>query len=100
MRAVLTSEPFTATQLKSFGLEVYPAEKFEESVIKIAETMATKSVSALISAKRSVNASQELPLAEGIRYERTLFYPLFSTRGAKEGVTAFLEKRKADFRNM
>lgn len=57
MRMILSSEPMTAPQLKSFGLEVLPSENFEQAVLKIAENIATKSLSSLITAKKAVNSA-------------------------------------------
>jgi enoyl-CoA hydratase len=50
-------------------------------------------------AKESVNRSFEVPLAEGLRYERRAFQSLFATEDQKEGMAAFVEKRKPAFRN-
>lgn len=50
-------------------------------------------------AKEAVNASQEMSLQEGLRFERRLFHALFATHDQKEGMEAFLEKRKPDFQN-
>jgi enoyl-CoA hydratase len=50
-------------------------------------------------AKEAVNAAFETTLTEGVRYERRLFYSLFATEDQKEGMAAFVEKRKAAFRH-
>ena len=50
-------------------------------------------------AKESVNRSFEVSLAEGLRFERRLFHSLFATEDQKEGMTAFVEKRKATFKH-
>jgi len=68
MRAILTGEPIQAAQLKLLGYDVFPVEGFEQSVLRLAETMSNRSFSSLISAKRAVNASAELPLAEGTNF--------------------------------
>jgi enoyl-CoA hydratase/carnithine racemase len=69
-------------------------------VLKLAETIASKSASSLVTAKKAVNASSELPLTEGMNFERSIFYPLMSTKGAAEGVTAFVSKRKPNFKGI
>lgn len=97
MRAILTSEPIQSAQLKQLGYDVFPVEKFEESVLKLATTISSKSAASLITAKRAVNSSADLSLTEGMNYERSIFYPLLTTSGAKEGVTAFIERRKPNF---
>jgi enoyl-CoA hydratase len=51
-------------------------------------------------AKESVNRSYESTLAEGMRFERRLFHSAFATEDQKEGMTAFVEKRKANFKNL
>jgi len=50
-------------------------------------------------AKESVNRAYETTLAEGIRFERRVFHSLFATRDQKEGMQAFIDKRKAEFEN-
>jgi len=57
------------------------------------------SLPAALMAKEAVNAAFETTLTEGVRYERRLFYSLFATEDQKEGMAAFVEKRKAAFRN-
>ena len=65
--------------------------------MKIAERMAALSPTALAMAKDAVNRAFETPLAEGVRYERALFLSLFGTPDQREGMAAFLEKRRPDF---
>ena len=50
-------------------------------------------------AKESVNRAYEMPLAEGVPYERRLFHAMFATEDQKEGMAAFVEKRTPQFRN-
>jgi enoyl-CoA hydratase len=57
------------------------------------------SLPAALMAKEAVNAAFETTLTEGVRYERRLFYSLFATEDQKEGMAAFVEKRKAAFRH-
>ena len=67
--------------------------------LKLANTISTKSLPVLEMAKEAVNSSHELSLKEGIKNERTLFKSTFSLLDRKEGMKAFLEKRKAKFLN-
>ena len=53
----------------------------------------------LMMTKESVNRSFETTLSEGIRFERRVFHSMFATNDQKEGMTAFVEKRKPDFKN-
>jgi len=57
------------------------------------------SLPSLIAAKEAVNRAFEMPLAEGIRFERRVFHALFATEDQKEGMAAFVEKRPAKFKN-
>ncbi len=54
---------------------------------------------AVLMAKESVNRAYETTQAEGVRFERRLFQSMFATEDQKEGMAAFVEKRKASFRN-
>jgi len=59
--------------------------------------MSDKSAMALITGKLAVNNSEEVGITEGIKFERAVFNPLFDQRAAKEGVDAFIKKRKYNF---
>jgi enoyl-CoA hydratase len=61
--------------------------------MKTAEAIAAMPPLAAIAVKEMVNAAFEIPLAQGIRFERRLFHGLFGTEDQKEGMTAFVEKR-------
>ncbi|SAM85786.1 probable enoyl-CoA hydratase precursor, mitochondrial [Ustilago bromivora] len=68
-----------------------------DEAVKVASTIAKKGQIAVQAAKEGVNASFELNLQEGTRFERRLFQSLFATKDQKEGMAAFAEKRKAQF---
>ncbi len=70
-----------------------------EEVRGIADKIAEKSILTAMAVKEAVNRAEETTLAEGLRFERRLFHALFSTEDQKEGMTAFLEKREAQFRD-
>lgn len=101
MQMVLTGDMIDAEAAELAGLVagVYPAEELVEEAIKMAEKIAGKGRMSVLMAKEAVNASQELSLQEGLRLERRLFQALFATQDQKEGMSAFLEKRKPEFTN-
>jgi enoyl-CoA hydratase len=70
-----------------------------DEAMKVAETIAGMSLPALMVAKEAVNRAFETTLAEGIRFERRIFHALFATQDQKEGMSAFVEKRPANFSN-
>ena len=72
-------------------------ELIEEST-KIANIISSKGKLSVQACLEAVNASQELSLSEGLRLERRLFHSLFATSDQKEGMNAFLEKRKPNFK--
>jgi enoyl-CoA hydratase len=57
------------------------------------------SLPSVMSCKEAINRAFEVSLAEGIRFERRMFHPLFATADQKEGMAAFVEKRPAKFQN-
>ena len=64
-----------------------------------AATIAEFSLPSVMMAKEAINRAYEMPLSEGVAFERRLFHSLFATEDQKEGMAAFLEKRKPDFRH-
>jgi enoyl-CoA hydratase len=100
MEAVLTGLPITAARAKELGIvnKVVPAEMTIEVAKRIARQLAEKAPLALRMAKESVLKAFEAPLGEGLAAERKSFYFLFSTEDQKEGMRAFLEKRRANFK--
>jgi enoyl-CoA hydratase len=100
MEVNLGGEPITARRAHQLGLvnKVVPAEVTVEVSCQLAARLAEKAPVALRLAKESVNQALELPLADGLAAERKNFYFLFATEDQKEGMRAFLEKRRAQFR--
>jgi enoyl-CoA hydratase len=74
-------------------------EKLLDEAVEAATRIASLSRASVLMAKESVNRAFELPLAEGLRFERRMFHSLFATQDQKEGMAAFVEKRKPAFRN-
>ncbi|KAJ1143789.1 hypothetical protein NDU88_010093 [Pleurodeles waltl] len=99
MEMVLTGDRISAQEAKQAGLvsKVFPIEKLVEEAVSCGEKIASHSKLVVAMAKESVNGSFELTLAEGARLEKRLFYATFATDDRKEGMTAFVEKRKPNF---
>ncbi len=101
MEMCLTGRMMDAVEAERSGLvsRVVPAATLIEEALKVGETIASLSASAVYAAKESVNRAYETTLAEGTRFERRIFHSLFATEDQKEGMRAFVEKRQAAFRN-
>jgi enoyl-CoA hydratase len=84
-----------AAEAERSGLvaKVVPAANLIDEAMKTATEIAAMPPLAAIAVKERVNAAEELPLAQGIRFERRLFHGLFGTEDQKEGMAAFVEKR-------
>jgi enoyl-CoA hydratase len=70
-----------------------------DEAMKLAETVASMSLPSVLLAKEAILRSFEVPLAEGIRFERRVFHSLFATEDQKEGMKAFIDKRKPEFKD-
>jgi len=101
MDLCLTGRMMDAAEAERAGLvaRVVPLADLMGEAMKAAETIAAMSLPSVIAAKESVNRAFETTLAEGIRYERRAFHPLFATEDQKEGMAAFIDKRPANFKN-
>jgi enoyl-CoA hydratase len=101
MDMILTGRMMDAKEAESCGLvsRVFPTDDLMDEVMKIAGTIARLSRPSIMIAKEAVNRAYETTMSEGIRFERRVFHSLFSTEDQKEGMTAFIEKRKPQFKN-
>ncbi|GAB4576243.1 MAG: enoyl-CoA hydratase [Rhodothalassiaceae bacterium] len=101
MDMVLTGRQMDAAEALASGLvaRVVPADDLLEETMKIAERIAAFSRPAVMLAKESVNRAYETTLAEGVRFERRVFHSLFAFEDQTEGMAAFIEKRKPQFKN-
>jgi enoyl-CoA hydratase len=99
MEMVLNGRFIDAYEARTAGLvaRVYPREQFLAEALKLAHEIAKRPPLALRLAKEAILKAFETPLSEGLEYERKLFYMLFATKDQKEGMQAFLEKRKPEF---
>jgi enoyl-CoA hydratase len=101
MDLCLTGRMMDAAEAERCGLvaRVVPAASLMDEAMKVADTIASMSLPALMVAKEAVNSAFEMTLAEGIRFERRTFQALFATSDQKEGMAAFVEKRPPKFQN-
>jgi enoyl-CoA hydratase len=99
MDMVLTGRMMDVNEAERANLvsRIVPAAELMPEAIKIAEKIAALSPVAVTLAKKAVNAAFETTLAQGVQYERAGFLSLFGTPDQKEGMAAFIEKRKPSF---
>jgi enoyl-CoA hydratase len=101
MDLVLTGRMMDAAEAERAGLvsRVVPADKLIDEAVAAAAQIAEFSLPSVMMAKEAVNRAFESPLAEGMLFERRLFHALFATEDQKEGMAAFVEKRKPKFKH-
>ncbi|MFP6557850.1 enoyl-CoA hydratase [Paraburkholderia sp. B3] len=101
MDLCLTARMMDAAEAERAGLvsRVIPAADLLSEAIAAAATISEYSLPAVMMAKESVNRAYETTLAEGVHFERRMFHSLFATEDQKEGMAAFMEKRKPAFKN-
>ena len=97
----LTGRFMDAEEAERAGLvsRVVPAKKLMDEANAAAQKIAEKSMITVMAIKESVNRAFEVPLAEGVLFERRVFHSLFATEDQQEGMAAFLEKREPQFRD-
>ena len=100
MDMVLTGRMMDAAEAERVGLvsRVVAADRLIEEALAAAKTIAGMSLNAVMLTKEMVNAAYETPLAQGMKLERRLFHSLFAFEDQKEGMAAFIEKRKPAFK--
>jgi enoyl-CoA hydratase len=101
MDMVLTGRMMDAAEAERAGLvsRIVPADRLLEEVLAVADGICQLGLPSILTAKECVNRAFEGPLTEGMVYERQAFHRLFATEDQKEGMDAFLAKRKPDFRH-
>lgn len=101
MEMVLTGNRINAQEAMDAGLvsKVVDSELLVDEAVKMGFGIAEKGGVAVRMCKEAVNAAEEMTLSEGLRFERRMFHALFATKDQKEGMAAFLEKRKPNFTN-
>ena len=101
MDMILTGRTMDAAEAERSGLvsRVVPADRLIDEALALAQRIASLSRPSVMIAKEAVNRAYETTLAEGVRFERRVFHSLFATEDQKEGMAAFVEKRKPLFKN-
>lgn len=101
MEMCLTGRMMDAAEAERAGLvsRIVAPEKLIEEALSVGERIASYSVPVVMMIKESVNRAYESPLAEGMLFERRLFHSTFALEDQKEGMAAFIEKRKPVFKN-
>ncbi len=101
MDLCLTGRMMDVEEAERSGLvaRIVPAAELMGEAMKVAQTIASMSLPSVMAAKEAVNRAFETTLAEGIRFERRVFHPLFATEDQKEGMAAFVAKRPAAFKH-
>lgn len=99
MDMCLTGRMIGAEEAERSGLvaRVVPHDELMDTVYEIASTIATKSLIAAAMVKEAVNVAFEMPLEQGLLFERRLFHSTLATHDQKEGMGAFIEKRDPEF---
>jgi enoyl-CoA hydratase len=100
MEMVLNNRTIKAEEALHFGLvnRVVPVERYLEEAVHLAAEIAARAPLAVRLGKEAVNEAFELSLSEGLNAERRSFYSLFASQDQKEGMKAFLEKRKPEWK--
>ena len=101
MEMCLTGRMMDADEAERSGLvsRVVPAAELLDEAMKTAGKIAEMSLPSVMMTKEAVNRAYETTLAEGVRFERRLFHSMFALEDQKEGMRAFIDKRKAQFKN-
>jgi enoyl-CoA hydratase len=97
---VLTGRTITAHEAEAMGLvtRVVPADETLDAALELAGTIAAKAPVAVLAAKEAVRLAEELPLSAGLRHERRAFFALFASDDQTEGMAAFVEKRRPEWK--
>jgi enoyl-CoA hydratase len=101
MEMCLTGRMMDAAEAERSGLvsRVIPAAELLADAMNTAEAIASMSLPIAMMTKESINRSYETTLTEGVRFERRVFHAMFATKDQKEGMKAFVEKKRANFQH-
>jgi enoyl-CoA hydratase len=100
MEMVLNNRTLTAEEARNFGLvnRVVPVERYLDEALQLAAEIAARAPLAVRLGKEAVNHAFDSFLTDGLEDERRAFYMLFASQDQKEGMQAFVEKRKANWK--
>lgn len=100
MEMILNNRTLSAQEAYQFGMVngVVPVEGYLDEALKLAEEIASRAPVAARAAKKMINQAFEAPMSEGLATEKQEFYNLFATEDQKEGMQAFVEKRKPEWK--
>ena len=100
MDMILTGRMMGAAEAEQSGLvaRVVPFEELNDTAMSMANAIASYGRLSVLMAKEAVNVAEEQSLSDGLLFERRGFHSLFATNDQKEGMAAFIEKRKANFK--
>lgn len=99
LELMITGRMISPAEAHELGIldRLFPASELESETLKYAERLASGAAGAIGAIKLAVHRGINVPLEEGLKIERELVEPLFSSEEAKEGIGAFMEKRKPEF---
>ncbi len=100
MEMILNNRTLSAQEAYQFGLvnRVVAVEAYLDEALQLAQEIASRAPLAIRAAKKMINQSYERTLSEGLAEEKQTFYNLFASEDQKEGMKAFLEKRKPEWK--
>jgi enoyl-CoA hydratase len=101
MEMILTARQMDAREAEATGLvsRVVPTDQLLNEALKLGEKISSFSQPSIAMAKETVLAAYNLPLEEGLRFERRIFHSMFALEDQKEGMGAFVEKKKPNWKN-
>src|SRR5947207_954775 len=101
MDLCLTARMMDAQEAERAGLvsRIVPLDKLMEEALAVAQKVAGYSLPVAMMIKESINRAYETPLSEGVLFERRVFHSQFALEDQKEGMAAFIEKRKPTFKH-
>lgn len=101
MDLCLTGRMMDAAEAEACGAaaRVVPADMLMDEALKMARKIAAQSLPAVMMVKEAINRAYEMPLSQGLAFERRAFHAMFATADQKEGMAAFAEKRKPAFKD-